>query len=83
MSPNGENEGFLFCYRISERRLGMKWIKDIDELNEIPYTINGDSITCDFKPSITGKFNKAEGFITWHDSIELYKHWVRRGRLFS
>ena len=83
MSPNGENEGFLVCRRVGERRLGMKWIKDIDDLNEIPYTISGDSITCDIKQSIYGKFIKAEGFITWHDSIELYKYWVRRGRVFS
>ena len=80
MSAYGENEGFLVCNRIGERRFGIKWIKDMNCLDEIPYTINGDSIICDIKTSINGKFNKAEGFITWHDSSELYKHWVRRGR---
>ena len=82
MSPYGENEGFLVCNRIGERKLGMKWVKGIDDFVEISYTINGDVITCDVKPSIVGKFHKAEGFITWHDSSELYKNWVRRGRSF-
>ena len=77
LSPNWDNGGFLVCNRVSENKFGMKWIKAIETTNEILYTFNGVSISCDIKPSLTGKYT--HGMITWNDGSELYANWVRRG----